>query len=141
MQTVSSMNKTWLQCSREAAQFPRHFLLLMSPISVSKFFIFFFHALQPKHSHFELSNELNPPDVSYFHICTPPPLNKNQIKIPLSKVQRNAYRNLEVLPSQIRAKSLAYAGTVAQNDPQKPRAGDISFGGYWAEASWEKKCP
>lgn len=39
--------------------------------------------------------------------------------------------NLEALPSQIRAKSLSYAVAVAQNDPQKPRTRDISFGGYW----------
>lgn len=39
--------------------------------------------------------------------------------------------NLEALPSQIRAKSLAYAVAAAQNDPQKPRTRDISFGGYW----------
>lgn len=38
---------------------------------------------------------------------------------------------LEALPSEIRAKSLAYAVAVAQNDPQKPRTRDISFGGYW----------
>lgn len=39
--------------------------------------------------------------------------------------------NLDALPSQIRAKSLAYAVAAAQNDPQKPRTRDISFGGYW----------
>lgn len=39
--------------------------------------------------------------------------------------------NLEALPSQIRDKSLAYAVAVAQNNPQKPRTRDISFGGYW----------
>lgn len=38
---------------------------------------------------------------------------------------------LEALSGGIRAKSLAYAVAVAQNDPQKPRTGDISFGGYW----------
>lgn len=41
--------------------------------------------------------------------------------------------NLEALPSQIRAESLAYAVPAAQNDPQKPRSRDISFGGYWPE--------
>lgn len=39
--------------------------------------------------------------------------------------------NLEALPSQIRAISLAYAVAAAQNDPQKPRTRDINFGGYW----------
>lgn len=38
---------------------------------------------------------------------------------------------LEALMSQIRAKSLVYAVAVAQNDPQKPRTRDTSFGGYW----------
>lgn len=41
--------------------------------------------------------------------------------------------NLEALPSQIRAKSLACAVPAAQNDPQKPRTTDINFGGYWPE--------
>lgn len=68
--------------------------------------------------------------------------NENKIKIPLLKVQGGMLnRNLEALPSQIRAKSLAYAVTVAQNDPQKPRAEDISCGGYWPGASREKECP
>lgn len=39
--------------------------------------------------------------------------------------------NLEAFPSQIRAKSLAYAVAAVQNDPQKPRTRDISFGRYW----------
>lgn len=49
--------------------------------------------------------------------------------------------NLEALPSQIRAKSLAYAVAAAQNGPQKPRTRDISFWRLLARVSWEKKCP
>lgn len=88
MQTVSSMNKTWLQCSREAAQFPCPCLPSLDVSHKCFQIFFFFHALQPKQSHLEPSNELNPPDTSYFHICTPPPLNENKIKIPLPKVRR-----------------------------------------------------
>lgn len=47
--------------------------------------------------------------------------------------------NLEALPSQIRAKSLACAIAAAQNDPQKPRTRDISFGGYWPGPQGKKE--
>lgn len=46
--------------------------------------------------------------------------------------------NLEALPSQIRAKLLAYALAVAQNDPQKPRIPDINVEGYWLETQGKR---
>lgn len=46
--------------------------------------------------------------------------------------------NLEALPSQIRAKSLASAAPAAQNDPHKKGTADISFGGYWQRPRGER---